>query len=74
MDTKVTRIVGGVVHGVRPSLKKSSRDGGRRSAPFSLEQAEAPATPPDDPAPEHEPLHVSRPDDDEVGGTLDLTA
>lgn len=74
MDHKVTRIIAGTVYGVRPSGKKPS-NGGRQGGPkFSLEPGEAPQSPEDEDAREHEPLHVSKPTDDEAGGTLDLTA
>ncbi len=74
MDHKVTRIIAGTVYGVRPSRKKPSGGRGQGGPKFSLDPSEAPKTAPDAPVPEHEPLHVSRPDDDEAGGTLDLTA
>jgi len=74
MDHKVTRIIAGTVYGVRPSRKKPFQGGGQGQPKFSLESSEEPQTPPDEAALEHEPLHVSRPTDDEAGGTLDLTA
>ena len=78
MDPKVSRIVAGTVYGVRPSPKKSQRDG-KRGGGFSLDAGEAPKAPPaadadHDSDHEHEPLHVSPPADDEVGHRIDLTA
>lgn len=74
MDQKISRIVAGTVYGVRPSHKKKSDTSSGGGQKFSLDLADnadstAPATPP-----HHEHLPVSKPEEKEAGGKLDLTA
>ncbi|MFT7485427.1 MAG: hypothetical protein ACI9F9_001277 [Candidatus Paceibacteria bacterium] len=73
MDHNVSRIIAGTIYAARSAPKKKQNS--EEQQPFSLATGEtAPAVPPDASATHHEPLPVSRPEADEAGGQLNLTA
>jgi hypothetical protein len=74
MDQKISRIIAGTIYGVRPSHKKKSGSASGGGQKFSLNLAdENDLAAADTPIPpEH--LPVSKPEEEEAGGQLDLTA
>ncbi len=74
MDPKISRIVAGTVYGVQPNYKKKQNADSGTGHKFTLEpEPPRSSTDPEEPH-EHEHLHVSKAEQDEAGGHLDLTA
>lgn len=75
MDSSLPRITGGIVRGVRPAGRRGKGAGKQPGRRFSLEgQEEAEAPEPVEEPDIPEPRHIAPPDQEEVGGRLDLTA
>ena len=76
MDPKISRIVAGTIYGVQPGSKRNSRQQAGSGQKFSLDQdaKDGELTTETASSPEHEHLPVSKPEAEEAGGRLDLTA
>ena len=74
MDQKISRIVAGTVYGVQPSRKKKSGSSPGDGQPFSLDLARGEEPQVTSTPSSNEHLPVSKPEEEEAGGHLDLTA
>jgi hypothetical protein len=74
MDPKISRLVAGAVYGVQPKYKKKQGRDGEEGGKFTLHPAPKPSPEPSAEAADTEPLHVSKPEQGEAGGQIDLTA
>ncbi len=71
MDSNVNGVRPGGIYGVQPTGKRKREEDAQKK-PFSVEKEEKPAAP--DAQTSTENLVVSEREEDESGGTLDLTA
>lgn len=71
MDSNVNGVPPGGIYRVQPTGKRKQDQGEKKKA-FSVDKAEGKTTPPDEPKPA-ENLSVSEREEEESGGTLDLT-
>ncbi len=74
MDPKISRLVAGAVYGVQPKYKKKQGQDSGSGEKFTLHPQAKPAPEPAKEAADQEPLHVSKPEQGEAGGQIDLTA